>query len=52
MQVVRTPSDRHSACVPRDGFGRTADPTSWDFPAETDMVIVVDLLGVYGQPDS
>jgi FKBP-type peptidyl-prolyl cis-trans isomerase len=36
---------------PEDAFGPDGNP-QLGLPAGTDMVIVVDLLGVYGQPDS
>ncbi len=36
---------------PEDAFGPEGNP-QLGLPAGTDMIIVVDLLGVYGQPDS
>ena len=36
---------------PEFGFGPEGDPTN-GLPAGTDIVIVVDLIAVYGQPDS
>ena len=36
---------------PEDAFGPEGNP-QLGLPAGTDMIIVVDLLGVYGEPES
>jgi peptidylprolyl isomerase len=51
MQVGERRAITFPPAYPEFGFGPEGDPTN-GLPAETDIVIVVDLLGVYGQPDS
>ena len=46
----RTAGDHLSPVYPEFGFGPEGNPTS-GLPAETDIVIVVDLVTVYGTPE-
>ena len=51
MQVGERRAITFPPAYPEFGFGPEGRPTD-GLPAETDIVIVVDLLGVFGEPDS